>query len=138
MGLSETQTIGQGRKVRTLYVENRSDLAAGGVDVDHVLEEIDEAQEDAETANAVQEDRKRLPRGGARGPPGGGPPRLPRDSQTQHGPRCPRRGPLFSAAESVPPCTPSQAFRDGCEWVLWGDRPLRPLGSRGWQSSGAG
>ena len=62
MSLSETQTIGQGRKVRTLYVENRSDLAAGGVDVDHVLEEIDEAQEAAETGNAVQEDRKRLAR----------------------------------------------------------------------------
>lgn len=62
MSLSEAELFGLGRTVRTLYVENREDLQAGAVDVDAVLAELDGAQEDAETANAVQEDRKRLAR----------------------------------------------------------------------------
>jgi len=62
MTLSETQTIGYGRKVRTLYVEGRPELKAGGVDVDKVVGELEDAQVEAETANAVQEDRKRLAR----------------------------------------------------------------------------
>ncbi len=62
MSLSEAELFGLGRTVRTLYVENREDLQAGAVDVDAVLAELDGAQEGAETANAVQEDRKRLAR----------------------------------------------------------------------------
>src|SRR3989304_116432 len=105
MGLSETQTIGQGRKVRTLYVENRSDLAAGGVDVDHVLEEIDEAQEDAETANAVQEDRKRDRRGGEAlpQPPTRHPARPPGGGGRGAAGRAPARVPLVITRHSTGP-----------------------------------
>ena len=62
MSLSETQTFGYGRKVRTLYVNARAELEAAGVDVDRAIREIDGAQVDAEDANAVQEERKRLAR----------------------------------------------------------------------------
>ncbi len=62
MSLSEAELFGLGRTVRTLYVENRADLEAGAVDVDAVLAELDGAQGETETANAVQEDRKRLAR----------------------------------------------------------------------------
>ena len=59
MALSEAQTFGFSVNVQALFEKARSELEAGGLDVDRILADLAKLHNDAKRANSVQEEKKR-------------------------------------------------------------------------------